>query len=92
MQIKNIMEDAVENGLSEILAHKEKYGYDDLCTCERCLKDIQALALNRLPPRYVVSDKGEVFARASALDPQFEVDILHAILFAIRLVAANPRH
>lgn len=55
--------------------------------------DVQALALNRLPPRYVVSDQGEVFARTVSLNSaQFEVDILHAVLTAISIVTAHPRH
>lgn len=93
MQIRNIMEDAVERSLKDVLANRARYGVGDVCTCERCQLDIIALALNRLPPRYVVSEKGEVYARALGLNTnQYEIDILHAILVAIKLVGLQPRH
>ncbi|NLY53653.1 MAG: late competence development ComFB family protein, partial [Firmicutes bacterium] len=70
----------------------EKYHIAGACFCERCLLDITALALNRLPPRYVVCDQGEAYVRTGFLDQQFEVDVLYAILEAIRVVQENPRH
>lgn len=93
MQIKNMMEGAVERSLADVLEHKDRYGIEGMCTCERCLLDVAALALNHLTPHYVVSDKGEVFARALGLNTsQYEIDILHAILVAVRLVNLHPRH
>lgn len=92
MQIRNAMETVVKASLAEILQQKEAYGVGDICTCERCQLDTMALALNKLPPRYVVCDKGEAYARASALDQQFKVDTLFAVLNALQIVQSNPRH
>lgn len=92
MQIRNAMEMVVKSTLAEILEKLEKHGIERICTCERCLLDIMALALNQLPPRYVVCDQGEAYVRTSALNQQFKVDILFALLNAVRTVQANPRH
>lgn len=92
MHMRNVMEVVVRANLEEILQHKEKYGAKGVCTCERCLLDIMALALNKLPPRYVVCDQGEAYVRTSALDQQFKVDTLFAVLNAVQTVQANPRH
>ncbi len=36
--------------------------YKDVCSCERCMSDVVALALNYLPPHYVVeSEPGREF-------------------------------
>lgn len=92
MQMRNAMEIVVRANLAEILQQQEKYGVEGICTCERCQLDIMALALNNLPPRYVVCDQGEAYVRTSALDQQFKVDTLFAVLNALRVVHANPRH
>lgn len=92
MQIRNAMETVVKQDLAEVLRHKTKYGITDICTCARCQLDILALALNKLPPRYVVCDQGETYVRTSTLEQQFQVDTLFAILNAVKIVSANPHH
>lgn len=37
--------------------------YPNLCRCDQCRKDIYALALNSLPPFYVVTIRGKIAAR-----------------------------
>ncbi len=92
MQMRNAMELVVRSSLAEILEQQDKYGVEGVCTCERCQLDIMALALNRLPSRYVVCDQGEAYVRSAALDQQFKVDTLFAVLNALKIVQANPRH
>ncbi len=87
MLIKNYMEEAVQNTMDEILAHRE-----DICKCERCLMDIKALALNHLPPKYVVTRKGYVYTKVNELINQFRADITVAVTRAIRVVREKPRH
>jgi competence protein ComFB len=85
-QIKNYMEEMVFNQMKDVL--------DDInvCTCEKCLLDIAAIALNDLPPKYIVSEKGELYSKISSLKQQFEVDIISAITKAAVLVKRKPRH
>jgi competence protein ComFB len=85
--IKNYMEEAVQNTMEEILARRE-----DVCKCERCLMDIKALALNHLPPKYVVTRKGYVYTKVNELVNQFKADITVAVTKALQVVRDNPRH
>ncbi len=62
------------------------------CHCEQCRMDIAALALNKLPAKYVVTDRGDTFVRADMLDLQNYFDILTVVLAAIKLVAQKPSH
>ncbi|MCX7843277.1 MAG: late competence development ComFB family protein [Clostridia bacterium] len=85
-QIKNYMEEIVFNLMQEVL--------DDIkvCSCEKCILDIAAIALNDLPPKYIVTEKGELFSKINALKQQFEVDVISAITKAAVLVKRKPRH
>lgn len=64
----------------------------DCCKCENCYNDVIALALNHLPPKYVASTEGELYARIGELNADKEFYILLEIAKAIEMVAKNPRH
>jgi competence protein ComFB len=83
---KNIMEDLVEVKLDELMRSA------GMCCCERCHADVKALALNKLPPRYVVSTAGEVYSHFQELAAQNQINITTAIVAAIRTVHLNPHH
>ncbi|ABZ82886.1 conserved hypothetical protein [Heliomicrobium modesticaldum Ice1] len=85
--IHNLMEGVVANFLDDLLTQ-----HPEVCRCSQCRMDIMAAALNRLPPRYVVTDKGEVYSKINLLANQFHVDIIGAIAHGMMLVAKNPRH
>ncbi|HHY22777.1 MAG TPA: late competence development ComFB family protein [Clostridiaceae bacterium] len=86
MEIKNYMEKLVFSMLNDVI------GDIDVCSCDKCMLDIAALALNKLPPKYVVTEKGELYSKTNILKRQFEVDILTAITKAAEKVNENPRH
>ncbi|MDE6181767.1 MAG: late competence development ComFB family protein [Eubacteriales bacterium] len=86
MEIKNYTEVLVANKLDELIA---KSG---VCDCERCKADITAIALNKLSPKYVVSAKGECYAKLSLFENQFAIDVISTITKAIDIVSKNPRH
>lgn len=86
MKIRNYMEQVVHNAINDIV---KDIG---VCKCEKCLMDIEAIALNSLPSRYIVTDEGVIFSRISSFEQQFEVDIISAITTATILVKRNPRH
>jgi len=86
--LRNYMEEVVDSTLDEILAHHA----DDICTCERCRLDVMALALNHLPPKYVVTDMGYIYTRVNELESQFKADITVAVTNAIKIIRKNPRH
>ena len=87
MPIVNVMEEMVRNKLNERL---EK---TDCCKCEKCVDDMMAIALNRLPSKYVSTPRGELFSRVgSSLEKQNSLDIEFAVVSAIEFVSNHPRH
>jgi competence protein ComFB len=56
----------------------------DLCTCEECVLDIAAFALNQVRPRYRASLLGSIYAGAHEIET--------AVSEAIRRIKANPAH
>jgi len=62
-----------------------------VCGCEECKLDVMAIMLNRLKPKYVVSEKGRLFAQLAEFDKQHKVDIMTALSAAVEIVKKNPR-
>lgn len=85
-KLHNQMENAVSIILNEVIKDK------NICKCEKCQMDIMALALNNLPTKYVVTEKGEVYAKTDLLSRQFRTDIIIQVLNAIEKVSKNPNH
>jgi len=84
--IKNYMEEIVFSLIKDVLEDVK------VCNCEKCILDIAAIALNELPSKYIVSEKGELYSKVDSLRQQFEVDVISAITKAAVLVKRNPRH
>ena len=87
MEIYNYMEKAVETVIDQLLP-----GRKDVCKCEKCRLDIKAWALNRLPSRYVVSNKGFLYTKLEEVNLQFRTDIVREVTKAIGYIKAHPRH
>jgi competence protein ComFB len=85
--LKNYMEILVDEILPMMLDKENQ-----ICKCEKCILDIKAIALNRLPPKYIVRDIGEIYRRYDELGKQLEIDAMEAILRAIDLVKMYPKH
>lgn len=82
----NYMEIWVKEYMKKIL--KES----DVCTCEKCQRDIYTLALNKLRPFYVATTKGRLLTKINVMQQQFETDIIIEITKAINIVKNNPKH
>ena len=80
------MEDCVINLMDRVLNNL------GACKCDNCTHDILAIALNALPSKYVVTQKGEFYTKVSTLMHQFDVDIISALTKASVIVSRNPRH
>ena len=86
--LKNYSETEVCKTLDKILN-----GYDNICKCAKCKLDIEAIALNSLGTKYIVSEQGEIYTKALAeIDKQEKINVTTAITKAIEIVAANPKH
>lgn len=82
--LKNYMETLVLDKLDEMIDSL------DCCKCPKCRMDIASYALNRLPPKYVASYKGEVYSKYDSLTVQYDADLVNAIYQAAQVVAAHP--
>ncbi len=85
MGVMNYMEVVVENLLPAILESNP-----GVCNCEKCKADIKAIALNHLPPKYIVVQSGDVHSNIDILSIQFEDVVTNAILYAIKKLGALP--
>ena len=74
MELKNQMEIYVLENIDSVL---EKY--PDCCKCEHCRQDIAVIALNHLPPRYVATQQGCVFAKIDAMTMETKIEIVEQI-------------
>lgn len=86
MALVNVMEQIVSDKLDQILEG------EDCCKCNRCVEDMKAIALNRLPSKYVNTNSGELFSKLNATVRQSSVDINIAVTAAVKLVAQHPSH
>ncbi len=82
----NVMEQIVNLKLLRLM---KKAG---MCTCERCCADVRALALNSLPPKYVVTQAGEAMMEFELLTSQMQAVVVTEIMHAIEKVTRAPRH
>ncbi|MDR1736884.1 MAG: late competence development ComFB family protein [Oscillospiraceae bacterium] len=86
LKLKNYMEDIVAGDIVQVM---EQIG---CCTCEACKLDVMAIALNNLTPCYVVTEKGEIYARTRELTLQYRTDVAAAIAKGATMVKERPRH
>lgn len=85
--LKNCMEDIVEELLPLVINERE-----DICKCESCIKDMKAIALNHLPPRYAATSEGALYVKVDKSNLQSKVDVLREITKAVEIVCKNPKH
>jgi hypothetical protein len=81
--VVNIMETQVMGKLDSLL---DRF---TCCRCDRCKKDIVALALNKLPPKYMVLTEGQPDPE---VDEKTNSKIVLAMIQALIRVRDNPRH
>ena len=85
--LKNQTEFAVHQALQDYL-RKNVIS----CSCERCQADIMALALNRLPPRYYVSSRGEILTQWESHALPDQARVMADVVRAAQQVSATPSH
>jgi competence protein ComFB len=87
MKIQNYMEEIVENELEFLLNE-----HSDICKCQKCKYDMMLFALNRLPPRYVMTDRGRIYTKLKEQEAQFKADVIKELTRAIKIISENPQH
>jgi competence protein ComFB len=93
MEIHNVSEDIVFNSIKTIFESIKKGGNPEgLCLCEQCKLDTICYALNRIEPRYTISNRGIARIEQDWIGRhQTEADIATLIYKGIRLVNHNMR-
>lgn len=77
MQVHNLMEDVVKSCLKDLMLHQPRLS----ALSDHEQADIAAIALNKLPAKYVSTAKGEVFAKTQ-LRMQVETDVYRELQLA----------
>jgi len=85
--IKNYMEDIVKRNMESQYCNR-----GNVCQCDRCAKDVFAYALNHLPPKYVVTDRGHIFTKLQEMETQFNADVTREVFKAIEFIRGHKRH
>lgn len=85
MVLVNVMEELVIEKLDVTLSRF------NCCKCNKCKKDIAAVALNRLPPRYMVMRENDT-QKKKAEEEKYSSDVTGALIQAILAVKKEPRH
>ena len=64
----------------------------DICTCQDCVLDMAAYALNNVKPYYRVSLMGTLYARATEDDAKYSKEIEKSVREAVKKISQNPSH
>ncbi len=86
MALVNVMKKLVQEKLEEMLKS------ENCCKCDRCVEDMTAKALNKLPAKYVSTHNGELFSKLDSTVRQNSVDINVSVAEAIECISKNPSH
>ena len=89
VKLVNVTEEIVR-GLVSFLLHGVEY--QTFCHCEQCQMDVNAIALNALPARYVASEKARDVVFKQLNTPESIEEINKQIIRALHIVSRNPRH
>lgn len=87
MKIHNYLEETARDELENLLIDIK-----NVCKCEKCKLDAIAMALNRLPAQYVVTEKGRIYTKLKELNIQTRADIIIALTKAVLHISKNPQH
>jgi competence protein ComFB len=81
------MEEVVQDELEQLLAER-----DDVCKCQKCKFDMMVWTLNRLPPKYVITDRGRLYTKLKEQEIQFKADVVQELTKAIDVIRKHPNH
>ncbi len=85
---------AITNVMETVVAETLDHQLDDLnmaCTCEQCLADVMAIALNQLPAKYIANPSLEPLVRVvHEAGHQQATTILSAVSYAAKIVSDKP--
>lgn len=92
MNIHNIMEEYVSSTVNELYDTLKSENIKWLsCDCKTCRLDTVCFVLNRIKPRYIVSERGVLHNSIDLDDVQLKADLSKLALEGIRLINGSQR-
>ena len=93
MEFHNTVEDTVIARVNEIFDTLDNKGNPGkFCTCQQCRMDIICYALNRMPPHYIVSNRGAARVQWESIERQQQAaDITAMVHEGLKQVNHNQR-
>ncbi len=93
MELHNTNEDIVISQITDIFNALERGANPNgICTCDQCRMDTACYVLNRIEPRYIVSNRGAVRVEGESIaNKQKEVDIVAMIHEGMEQINRNKR-
>jgi competence protein ComFB len=88
----SLLTNETEKLITEELGRQLESYPKEICTCNDCVLDMAAMALNSVKPLYRVSLLGTMYAEAAMSNPEYAKSIKDAVSMAIEKVSANPKH
>lgn len=85
-KLVNIMEDKVLYTITKAAPELK------CCVCSKCKTDLAAYVLNRIPPKYVDTEKGALYTRANHMGSEFDTKILLEVTHAVNAIGKAPNH
>ncbi len=82
----NIVEELVKDRVNALI------GDFDMCSCRICRMNACALALNELPPKYVTTTRGVLFALVSVKGDAYQTAVDVEVAKALEKVKDHPLH
>ena len=86
-RLTNYMEELAGDILDDLLSE-----YRGSRFSTNAIRDIKALALNRLWPMYTTTSLGKDFIRKIVVEDRIEQDVVRELKAAINIVRSNPRN
>lgn len=85
-KLVNIMEDKVLFAINKTAPEL------NCCTCDKCKAELAAYVLNRIPPKYVDTEKGALYTKANHMSADFDMKILLEIAQASATIGKPKGH
>lgn|GEM_PF-654690 len=85
--LTNYMEILTDNILDEILAEEKVNNR----LPKEAIRDVKALALNRLWPMYLTTETGKDFIKKIIVEDKIEQDVIRELRAALDIVRQHPR-
>ncbi|GHV77228.1 hypothetical protein AGMMS49942_20490 [Spirochaetia bacterium] len=92
MEIHNTTEEIVFSTIKDMCASIEKEGNsNNFCLCDQCRIDAACFVLNRIPPHYIISNRGAARIDQGAYRQQKDADVVSLVYEALKRISHNQR-